>query len=207
MVWRTDLYIAKARRQLSDASSYHPLDHDPTPDHQNIIFQTIHNLITSGGGHGNPHGPKLCLLFIGYVEQSLCHSYTGTIPHLFLRYIDDCFGAASCSHEELEQFINFTKTFHPNLKFTWTISDTTLSFLDLSVSLSGDHFETDIYLKPTDSHRYLDYTSSHPPSCKNANPYSQFLRLRRVCSQDGAFHSRTSQTSSYFKDPQLHPFS
>eukprot|EP00061_Rhincodon_typus_P013551 g39989.t1 len=37
-----------ARRQLSDTSSYHPLDHDPTPEHQNIISRTIHNLITSG---------------------------------------------------------------------------------------------------------------------------------------------------------------
>eukprot|EP00061_Rhincodon_typus_P012071 g37546.t1 len=48
VLWRTDLYIAKARHQLSDISSYRPLDHDPTPDHQNIISQTILNLITSG---------------------------------------------------------------------------------------------------------------------------------------------------------------
>eukprot|EP00061_Rhincodon_typus_P002316 g17177.t1 len=56
-----------------------------------------------------------------YVEQSLFRCYTSTIPHHFLRYIDDCIGAALCSHEELEQFINFTNTFHHNLKFTWTI--------------------------------------------------------------------------------------
>eukprot|EP00061_Rhincodon_typus_P018140 g47191.t1 len=36
----------------------------------------------------------------------------------------------------LEQFINFTSTFYTNLKFTWTISDTSLEFLDLSVSIS-----------------------------------------------------------------------
>eukprot|EP00061_Rhincodon_typus_P008856 g31846.t1 len=114
------------------------------------------------------------------MEQFLFRSYAGTIPHLFHHYIDDCIGAASCSHEEFEQFVNFTNTFHPNLKFTWTISDTSLSFLDLSVSVSGDRLETDIYFKPTYSHSYLDYTSSHPPSCKNAILYSQFLRLRLV---------------------------
>eukprot|EP00061_Rhincodon_typus_P006081 g26335.t1 len=32
VVWGTDLYIAKVRHQPSDTSSYHPLDHDPTPD-------------------------------------------------------------------------------------------------------------------------------------------------------------------------------
>eukprot|EP00061_Rhincodon_typus_P017356 g46021.t1 len=73
------------------------------------------------------------LLYCRYVEQSLFRCYTGTIAHLFLRYIDDCVDAASCSHKEREQFINFTSTFHPNLKFTWIISNTSL---DLSVSIS-----------------------------------------------------------------------
>eukprot|EP00061_Rhincodon_typus_P002336 g17258.t1 len=111
--------------------------------------------------------------------------------------------AALCSHEELEQFIHFTNTFDPNLKFTWTISNTFLSLLDLSISISGNHLETDIYFKPTDSHSCLEYASSHPPSCKNGIPYSQFLCLRYICSQDEAFHSRTSQMSSFFKDRNI----
>eukprot|EP00061_Rhincodon_typus_P005336 g24715.t1 len=86
------------------------------------------------------------------------------------------------------------------LKFTWTISNTSLPFLDLSISISGKCLNTDIYFKPTDSHSYLDYTSSHPPSCKNVIPYSQLLHLCHICSQDGAFHSCISQISSYFKD-------
>eukprot|EP00061_Rhincodon_typus_P018775 g48092.t1 len=83
-------------------------------------------------GDGTPIGYERFALGLGwrwgggvgaeYLEQSLFHGYTSTIPHLFLHYIDDCIGAASCSHEKLEQFINFTNTFHPNLKFTWTIS-------------------------------------------------------------------------------------
>eukprot|EP00061_Rhincodon_typus_P003243 g19617.t1 len=146
-------------------------------------------------------GPSYVCLFVGYVEQSLFCSYTGTILHLFLHYIDDCIGAASCSHEELKQFINFTNTFHPKLKFTWTISDTFFSFLDLSIS--GNHLEIGIYFKTTDSHSYLDYISSHPPSCKNAIPYSQILH--RICSQDEANHSRTSQMSLFFKDRNFPP--
>eukprot|EP00061_Rhincodon_typus_P003975 g21446.t1 len=145
-------------------------------------------------------GPSYACLFVGYVEQALFRCYTSTIPHLFLRYNDNCIGAALCPHEELEQFINFTNTFHPKPKFTWTISDTSLSFLDHSVSFSGDHLETNIYFKPIDSYSYLDYTSSYPRSCKNVIPYSQFLHLRHVWSQNGAFHSRTSQMSFYFKD-------
>eukprot|EP00061_Rhincodon_typus_P011353 g36298.t1 len=145
-------------------------------------------------------GLSYACLFIGYVEQSLFRCYTSTIPHLFLRYIDDRIGAASCSHEELEHFINFTNSFHPNLKFTWTISNTPLPFLDLSVSICGNRLSTDIYFKPTDSHSYLDYTSSHPSSCKNAIPHSQFLRLCLICSQDRVYHSQASQMFSYFKN-------
>eukprot|EP00061_Rhincodon_typus_P002429 g17545.t1 len=49
--------------------------------------------------------------------------------------------------------------------------------------------------KPTDSHSYLDYACSYPPSCKNVIAYSQFLRLRRIC----------SQMSSYFQDRNIPP--
>eukprot|EP00061_Rhincodon_typus_P004064 g21658.t1 len=92
---------------------------------------------------GTRMGPSYACLFIGYVEQYLFHCNTDITPYLLLRYIDDCIGAASCSHEELDQFINFTNTFHPNLKFTWAISDTSLSFLGLSVSISVvNHFNT-----------------------------------------------------------------
>eukprot|EP00061_Rhincodon_typus_P000161 g10733.t1 len=105
-------------------------------------------------------GLSYACLFVGYVELSLFCCYPSTIPHFLLCHFDDCIGTASCSHEELEQFINVTNTFHPNLKFTWTISDSSLPFLDLFISISGNHLSTDIYFKPTDSHSYLDYTSS-----------------------------------------------
>eukprot|EP00061_Rhincodon_typus_P007342 g28948.t1 len=131
--------------------------------------------------------PNYTYLFVGFVKQSLFRNYTSTIPHLFL-----------C--KEFKQFINFANTFHPTLKFTWTISDTSLPFLNLSVSISGNRVITDIHFKPTESHSYFDYCSSHAPSCENTFPYSQFLRLCCICSQDEAFYSKTSQISSYFRD-------
>eukprot|EP00061_Rhincodon_typus_P003125 g19353.t1 len=101
-----------------------------------ILNNFSHFLQTKGVAMGTHMGPSYAWLFIGYMVQSLFHCYTGTIPHLFLCYIDDCVGASSCSHEKLERFENSTNTFHPNLKFSWNISDTSLSFLDLSVSIS-----------------------------------------------------------------------
>eukprot|EP00061_Rhincodon_typus_P014640 g41789.t1 len=98
----------------------------------NCSFDFSHFLQTKGMAMGTRMGPSCACLFVGFMEQSLFRNYIGTIPHLFPRHIDDCVGAVSHSHEELEQFINFTNTFHPALKFTWTVSDTSLPILDLS---------------------------------------------------------------------------
>eukprot|EP00061_Rhincodon_typus_P012904 g38944.t1 len=74
----------------------------------NFSFNSSHFLQTKGVALGAHMGPSFACLFVGYVEQSLFCCYTDTILHLFLHYIDDCISTASCSHEELEQFINFT---------------------------------------------------------------------------------------------------
>eukprot|EP00061_Rhincodon_typus_P001871 g16007.t1 len=80
----------------------------------NFSFHSSHFQQTKGVAMGTCMDPSYACLFEGYMEQSLFQSYTGPIPHLLLRYIDECIGAASCSHEELKQFIHFTNTFHPN---------------------------------------------------------------------------------------------
>eukprot|EP00061_Rhincodon_typus_P016163 g44228.t1 len=115
-------------------------------------------------------GPSYAYLFVSYVEQALFSTYTGTVPQLFCLYIDDSISAASCTQDELEQFIDITNNFYPALKFTWSISETSLPYLDLTVSSSGNILRTNIYYEPTGSHSYLDFTSSHPLSYKNFIP-------------------------------------
>ena len=53
------------------------------------------------------------------------------------------------------------------------------------------------------------YTSFHPRHCKQAIPYSQFLRLRRRCSNDVDFSEKAEEMLTFFKqrgypEPQLH---
>ena len=48
-----------------------------------------------------------------------------------------------------------------------------------------------VYYKPTDSHSYLLYSSSHPSHVKNSIPFSQFLRLRRLCGDDSDFSEKS----------------
>ena len=41
------------------------------------------------------------------------------------------------------------------MKFTTKWSQKSINFLDVTVSLIDDQIETDVYVKPTDSHQYL----------------------------------------------------
>ena len=101
-------------------------------------------------------------LFVGYVEEQIFNQFDGPKPELFGRYIDDCLGATSCTKEELEQFISFVNSFHPALKFIWEISETSVTFLDINISVQDNKLATSVHYKPTDLHSYLLYPSSHP---------------------------------------------
>ena len=108
-------------------------------------------------------------------------------------------GATSGRMEEKEDFATYVNCFHPSLNFTWVISDVQLPFLDLSLKPTSDRPLTSIYYKETDTHSYLNYTSSHPARWKNSIPYSQFLRLRRLCSEENDFEIKSKEMASFFR--------
>jgi len=124
---------------------------------------------------------------------------SGPKPELYRCYIDDYIGATSSTREDLNQFITAVNSFHPSLKYTWEISDTSLAFLDINVSIEGDGLCTSVHYKPTDSHSYLLYSSSRPSHVKNSIPCdSQFLRLRRLCSDDSDFSLKSEDMCNFF---------
>ena len=69
----------------------------------------------------------------------------------------------------------------------------------LQVHLEDGTIRTDLYCKPTDRHQYLQRKSCHPCHTKTAIPYSQALRLRRICSQDEDFECRTEQLKEHLR--------
>ena len=93
-------------------------------------------------------GPNYAVLFVGFVEKQIYEQYTGPLTDYLGRSIDDCIGSASCSRVELESFINFVNDFHPALQFTWEISETSVSFLDILVSINGNRLTISVFYKP-----------------------------------------------------------
>ena len=149
---------------------------------------------------GTKMGPSIASMFVGYLEELMFAQYNLTIPLLYKRYINDIVGAATCTRQELQTFIDFVANFHPSLKFTHVIYDTAVTFLDLQLSGREKSIKSDIHFKDTDSHSYLLYHSSHPPSCKNTIPYSQLLRARRICTDDEDFLEVSKEIKDFFME-------
>ena len=52
-------------------------------------------------------GPNYACLFVSYMEDAVLSQYTGFIPQLHKRYIDDVLGAACCDRKDLEDLIDY----------------------------------------------------------------------------------------------------
>ena len=56
---------------------------------------------------GSKMCPSYACLYVGYLEEQIHARYTGFVPQLLKRYIDDVVGCARCSRHDLEQFIDY----------------------------------------------------------------------------------------------------
>ena len=66
------------------------------------------------------------------------------------------------------------------------------------MTLRKGAISTNFYVKPTDGHQYLHYKLSHPEHIKNSIPYSQALKLRRICSSEKVFKGHVDQLKEWF---------
>ena len=73
--------------------------------------------------------------------------------------------------EKLRNFVEILNEIHPTIKFTAEWSQKSINFLDVTVSLIDGQIETDLYVKPTDSHQYLHSSLCHPYHCKKKNNF------------------------------------
>ena len=99
----------------------------------------------------------------------------------------------------LNAFMEHLNNVVPCIKFTHEISSTSVNILDTKVMKdSNDNISTDVCQKPTETHPYLHWTSAHPPHLKHSVPYTQALRLRRICTSTNVLEQRIREYSEYF---------
>ena len=84
----------------------------------------------------------------------------------------------------MKLFLERINSIDPTIKFTTDWSYTSVNFLDVKVTMKDGKIITDLYVKPTDTHPYLDSLSLHSNHCKKSIPYSQDLHHNRICSNN-----------------------
>ena len=92
-------------------------------------------------------------------------------------------------------------SFHPALKNTWEISENSLAFLDIKISINGNSLSTSVHYKPTDSHNYLLHLSSHPQHVKNAILFSNFLDWGAFVVTTPILTTNVRKCTSFSKNP------
>ena len=72
------------------------------------------------------------------------------------------------------------------------------------INVSRDRFRcvSVVFLYAAKIHSYLLYSSSH---VKNSIPYSQFLRLRRLCSEDSDFSLKSEEMCEFSTNVAILP--
>ena len=141
---------------------------------------------------GTRMAPSYVNIFMGKLENTILQTVDKT-PTVWWRYIDDIFAIWPHGEECLEQFIHTINNIHSTIKFTAEWSNESVTFLDVNIFLKDGHIVTDLFTKPTDTHQYLHQRSCHPSHQKSTIPYSQALRLRRICSQEPDYFTHTKE--------------
>ena len=147
---------------------------------------------------GTKLAPSYANIFMGELESKMLRTAPYQ-PYVYLRYIDDIFIIWTGTEMQLQAFYNHCNQFHKSIKFTIEYSTEKITFLDTVVHRNNDgKIVFDLYCKPTDKYCYLHFDSNHPQSQKLAGPFSQFLRIRRICSNLSDYDKHAKNLTGYY---------
>ena len=152
-----------------------------------------------GTAIGTKMAPPYTVIFMGDLEEKLLKDCDKK-PLAWWRYIDDIFMLWQHVEKEREKFLEFLNCYHPTIKFTANYSRKEVNFLDVSVRKKDNQLVTDLYIKPIATHQYLHATSCHVYHSKKSIPYSQALRLNKICSENSFYDKRCNELEVWLRE-------
>ena len=136
---------------------------------------------------GTAFTPNYANLFMDRFETKALNGWHMK-PTIWLCYMDDVFMILTHGGKELDNFIKYLNGIHEKIKLTSEISDTSINFLDTTVKIDTDHtLYTTLCEKPTYTNLCLHYDSAQHKPCHTKGQFGQFLRVRRICSNNENF--------------------
>lgn len=114
-------------------------------------------------------------------------------PLMWLRYIDDIWMVWQHSLKNLKLFLTKLNQFHDSIKFTWEISHSEATILDITLQKGPRFNQTGIldiktHFKETNKFQYLHYSSNHTEHVKQAIVTGESYRFLRSNSSIKWYH-------------------
>ena len=139
---------------------------------------------------GSPLSVILANLIMEFIEVDLMTLFPAT-PAFYKRFVDDTFGIWQHNLEDFNAFFSGMNELLPSIKFTVEWESTNpmsghpcLAFLDVMIHRTSNGPRYAVYRKPTNTHSYINYFSSHPPRQKQGVIIGQALRAFRISSPE-----------------------
>ena len=129
--------------------------------------------------------PPCACIFMDKVETEFLESQVYKLL-VWFRYIDDVFLIWTHGEEKLRLFLKDLNK-KDLMKFTHEANKECITFLGLKIKLLDGKISTDQFVKSTDRHQFLHYTSSYPEHTKRSTVFSQALRISKICSCESDF--------------------
>ena len=140
-----------------------------------------------GVSMGSPLGVTFANFYMVHIENIVLQNSTFEKPHIYCRYVDDCFVATDSLNNliKLRDQLEATSV----LRFTYEQGlGNRLNFLDVDLKITNQKFETTIYNKPTNSGIYLNATSECPQRYKTGTIKNLIHRTCKTLSNWELFH-------------------
>jgi hypothetical protein len=161
-------------------NKYLPLDIAQLCTDFNALIHESMYVQTPSGWHSVPdrygigfgHSCEICDLNYSTTEQTALANLAmvhGITPLFYGRMIDDILMITDCTDDQLETVKSQFETLDPSKPITFTVSDYSVDFLDVTLSkgpgfIQSGKLDTKLYTKPASSNLHLPRTSHHPPS-------------------------------------------
>lgn len=140
---------------------------------------------TAGIAMGTPCAPPLAQLFVAGLEEAARASLGQQWPALYVRYIDDGFAIFNGHRSQLDTFMAAVQAMHPNLRWTFTVSQKAVAFLDLSIWIGRDgRLGYSMHTKALNAFQYIPFSSFHDPSVARGWILTELFRIRRNSSTE-----------------------
>lgn len=91
------------------------------------------------------------------------HTFFKKHIKICLRYVDDIFTIFTGNKNEVEEFVAYLSSLHPNINLTYEIEIySCLPFLDLLLINDNNSFKFEIYRKFSAIDKVIPFSSNHP---------------------------------------------